>query len=68
MSPEKFEQIYDNVVIAFYMAYMFNNDSALYDLWNNIRLLKAYCKLHADPFYKPFLSEFNLIEGLYKNI
>jgi len=68
MTPARFEEIYDTIVMNFYIAYMFNNDDALHGLYGTIRLLKAYCKLYSDPFYKPFLMELNLIENLYKNI
>ena len=68
MTPARFEEIYHVIAMNFYMAYMFHNDDALHNLYGTIRLLKAYCKLHSDPFYDSFLTEINLMENLYKNI
>jgi len=68
MTPARFEEIYDIIAMNFYMAYMFNNDDALHNLYGNIKLLKAYCKLQSDPFYNSFLTEINLLKILYKNI
>jgi len=68
MKPERFENIYDSIVNQFYMAYMLQQDTLLSDLYGSIKLLKAYCNLHEDPFYTPFLYEIELLEKLYKNI